>query len=280
MVTQLSVGTLDELVEAVRASTTLSIVGSDSGRAFRRNVSAEAELRVGLEGIVSHDASDQVVTVWAGTPVSCLNDELKRAGQCVPFLGGPWSCEGTVGGRLSLNLPHSLEAGCGNWRDWVLGLTVVRPDGTAARAGSKAVKNVAGYDVHRFLVGARGSLGVIAQVILRTFPVSALPPPDLVRFSTEMPAKGVIQRVQMSDLESAKESFGASILACHPRTATIYAACESLESVRRFGHDWVLGWGMGDGNLLPLEPIAARYMGRARSIFDPNGKLNPGEWPL
>jgi glycolate oxidase FAD binding subunit len=230
-----------------------------------------------MAGVIAHDVADQVVTVWAGTRIEDLNAEMASAGQCIPYAPGPLTKGGTVGGRLSLNLPHALEAACGTWRDWVLGLTVVRADGTIAKAGSKAVKNVAGYDVQKLLVGARGALAVVAQVILRTYPVKALPPLD-VEVTAEVPALGAIQRVLRSDLDAASAS--PDIVALHRATATIYRRCESLEKVPRFEHDWLLGWGLGSGNVLPLKATEARLMRRAKSILDPAGKLNPGEWPL
>src|SRR5476651_1570951 len=77
--------------------------------------------------------------------------------------------------EIAFNLPHTLQAQYGSWRDWILGMRVVQADGTFAKCGSKAVKNVAGYDVQKLMIGARGTLGLIAEVTLRTFPVKALP---------------------------------------------------------------------------------------------------------
>src|SRR5205823_6468495 len=80
---------------------------------------------------------------------------------------------------LDYNFPHALEAQCGSWRDWVLGMRIALPDGRIVKTGSQAVKNVAGYDVHKLMIGARATLGVVLDVILRVFPVSALPKPEL-----------------------------------------------------------------------------------------------------
>ncbi len=275
----MTVCSLSDLVEAVRTSETLRIVGSNSGCAYRCDAASAPELKIGLSGVIAHDVADQVVSVWAGTSIAEMQEQLAKAGQCIPLGTGPWDAPGagTVGGHLSLNLPHSLEAGCGSWRDWVLGLTVVRPDGTVAKAGSKAVKNVAGYDVQKLFVGGRGALGVVAEVILRTFPLKALPAPDLELRAPARSACGILQRTLPTDFARALDDCREALLASHPGTSTLYRESEDLSSVPRYESDWLIGWGLGPGNLRFLDPDQVKFMRRAKQIFDPTGKLNPGE---
>ena len=243
---------------------------------FRCDSVGDAVLTVGLTGIAQLDAADQVVEVWAGTTFAELQAELASHGQCLPYAG--FSCiafeglskvTGTVGGQLSLNLPHALEADCGNWRDWLLGATVVLADGMVAKAGSRVVKNVTGYDVHRFLVGARGRLGVVAKVALRTFPLKALPPLDLELIAPASPT-GYIQRTLRTDFQPAQAS-AQDLIATNPRTCTLYCSAPP----KRFAHDWLIGWGQASANVPGPDPAAAEYTKRAKGIFDPTGKLNP-----
>ncbi|HWD41657.1 MAG TPA: FAD-binding oxidoreductase [Fimbriimonas sp.] len=268
--------TLQDLVEAVRSLSAVSLVGSDSGRAFRVPSSGSAaSLKVGLSGIISHDVDDQVVTVYAGTPLEDLQRALKTTGQCLPWTDLFHPSEelpGTVGGRISLNLPHAYEADCGNWRDWVLGGKVVQADGTVAKIGSKAVKNVAGYDVQKLLVGARGTLAVLAEVTLRTYPLKALPRKDLEVFRNS--ERGLILRTQATDFERAVREAGSDLLATHPRTSTLYLAKESAPA---YPYSWSVGWGLGSANLKFEDATAVHYMKRAKEMLDPTGKLNPGE---
>jgi glycolate oxidase FAD binding subunit len=56
-------------------------------------------------------------------------------------------------------------------RDLVIGMTLVLADGTIAKTGGKVVKNVAGYDLHKLLIGSFGTLGVVAEVNFRLHPV-------------------------------------------------------------------------------------------------------------
>jgi glycolate oxidase FAD binding subunit len=166
----------EELARAVAELGGVRIVGADTHAAWRPPAPQGVPILdlTRLAGVVEFHPDDQVVVVRAGTRIADLQAAVEARGQCLPVLERQ---EGTVGGALMMNLPHSLERICGGWRDWVLGMTVVRADGTIARCGSQAVKNVAGYDIHRFLVGTRGTLAVVAEAILRTYPLASLPVP-------------------------------------------------------------------------------------------------------
>src|SRR5918996_6427537 len=59
----------------------------------------------------------------------------------------------------------------GSMRDLVIGVTMVLADGTVARSGGHVIKNVAGYDLAKLLHGSYGTLGVLAEVVLRLHPV-------------------------------------------------------------------------------------------------------------
>ncbi|MEQ1933266.1 MAG: FAD-binding oxidoreductase [Fimbriimonadaceae bacterium] len=114
-----------------------------------------AELvKVGVTGFTHLSPADLVCVVGAGTPISWLNQELENSGLTV----GCRTDGGTVGGAVSTD---------GNWRRWVLGMTIVRADGSIARCGSRVVKSVAGYDAHKLFIGSRGAFGAIAEVALR-----------------------------------------------------------------------------------------------------------------
>ena len=67
-------------------------------------------------------------------------------------------------------------------RDQILGINMIRADGTKAKAGGRVVKNVAGYDLMRLLCGSWGSLALITQVTLRVKP--------LINFSRVVTIKG------------------------------------------------------------------------------------------
>jgi glycolate oxidase FAD binding subunit len=119
-----------------------------------------------LSGIVEHVEGDLTVVVRAGTPLEALNRELASAGQFVP-LDPPLPSRATVGGVLALGEPGFRRRPGARPRDLLLGLEAILADGTKVKAGGRVVKNVAGYELSKLLVGSAGTLAVITRVCLR-----------------------------------------------------------------------------------------------------------------
>jgi hypothetical protein len=241
--------------------------------------------------LIEFSPDDQVLKVSTKASLTEIQKALGEHGQCLPIASHKDSLffNGAMGSLrhcLDFNLPHALEAQCGTWRDWVLGMTIVQADGTVAKSGSHAVKNVAGYDVHKLMIGARGTLGIVAEVILRTYPVSALPKPDLQvtyqfgnwRENAILRQQPVwIQRTRPSDFADAVKEAGERLLEADWASSTLCAALPAELDLPRFEGDWVLRSGAGAKNLQFTDPTQIRLMKRAKEIFDPAGKLNPGE---
>jgi FAD/FMN-containing dehydrogenase len=273
---------LEELAEALRGPGPFSPRGTRSKERFLRPTpdgTTDIDLTA-LTGIVEHHPQDQVVVVRAGTRIDELQRELAESGQALPLAWPPdlfpdaeplfAGLPGTLGGGLSTNLPHALEGATGSWRDWVLGMTVVRPDGTIAKCGSQAVKNVAGYDVQRLFIGARGTLAVVAEVILRTISLPAIPMPSLIRGPSPPEEADWIQRTLRTDFRHALDALGERLVGGDEETATLWAAVGD-ESPARFPSDWVLH---RDAEI--ESPILRGLMKRTKEILDPRRKLNPG----
>ena len=279
--------TLEELADAVRDAGRIEVLGSGSHVAFDvRGPEGCAGLddwsvALGhptvlmmhrLSGIVEHHPEDMVVVVRAGTRLTDLQNSLAERGQCIPW-ASPLGDIGTVGGLLALGLPNGLEARCGGWRDWCLGMTIVRPDGRVARSGSQAVKSVAGYDVHKLMIGARGTLGVIAEVILRTLPLGARPEPTWSAKETLSASDLRIQRTLATDFATLLSAARGLPQVADEGTSTLWSADAELP---RFEHDWVMRAGCGSRNLEPFDAVHTGWMRRAKKLLDPEGKLNPG----
>ena len=135
----------------------------------------EADLVVStqnLNRIIDHAVGDLTVTVEAGIKLAQLQEKLYTTGQFLP-LDPAYPQKATLGGIISTADTGSWRQGYGGVRDLVLGISFVRADGKIAKAGGRVVKNVAGYDLMKLLTGSYGTLGVITQVTLRTYP---LPP--------------------------------------------------------------------------------------------------------
>ena len=126
----------------------------------------------GLDAIVEHNAGDMTAVLQAGAPLGRVQEELAAGGQMLaidPWLGP--EVETTVGGVLATGDSGPLRHRHGGPRDLVLGATVALSDGTLARAGGKVIKNVAGYDLAKLLVGSFGTLGAILEVAVRLHPL-------------------------------------------------------------------------------------------------------------
>ena len=123
-----------------------------------------------LAGIEIYEPADLTLTAGAGTPVRDIDRELRANGQWAPF-DPPFVLERTLGGLTATGESGPLWMGYGELRNHVLGATVVTGDGRVVRLGGRVVKNVAGYDLLKPIVGSRGSLGVITSVCLRAFPL-------------------------------------------------------------------------------------------------------------
>lgn len=116
-------------------------------------------------GIDWIQAEEMTVCCGAGTPVDDLDRALAEVGQRVALPPG-----GTVGGALAVGRSGIDRLGRGPVRDAVLQVRYVSAAGTVVKAGGPTVKNVSGFDVCRLLVGSRGTLGFLGEVILRTWP--------------------------------------------------------------------------------------------------------------
>lgn len=119
----------------------------------------------GLSGIKTYAPHDLYVTAGAGTTLMELQAFLETESRYLP-VASPWP-EATLGGVLASNLNAPLRMRYGGLRDQVLGMTILTGDGRTICAGRPVVKNVAGYDLTKLLVGSFGTLGLITEVTLK-----------------------------------------------------------------------------------------------------------------
>ena len=125
-----------------------------------------------LNQILEHSPGDFTVRVQAGTPLVELQAALAHHGQWLA-VDAPWGqpSQGSVGGLVARGLAGGFRQRYLGIRDQVIGISLLRADGTAAKAGGQVVKNVAGYDLMRLLAGSWGSLALITELNLRTLPI-------------------------------------------------------------------------------------------------------------
>jgi glycolate oxidase FAD binding subunit len=136
-----------------------------------------------MNKVLEQSPKDMTVTVQAGITLEALQRHLAWQDQWLPVdppaAAGRLPGQRTIGGLIATNSLGPLrigggEGGGGDWRLLVLGMKWVDAHGTLMASGCRTMKNVAGYPLHRMLIGSAGTLGVIAEVTLRTF----VRPPD------------------------------------------------------------------------------------------------------
>ncbi len=177
-------------------------------------------LRTGkLDRVVEHSPSDQIVVAEAGLPLAALQRTLAVHGQRLA-LDPPSSDRATVGGVVAANAFGPRRTRFGTARDLIIGLSMVRADGVAARGGGKVVKNVAGFDLPRLLVGSLGTLGLITTATFRLHPLPEASATVTVDQPTGAQVRALVTAIRDAQLE--------------PTSVTLLAGPEGLRLGVRF----------------------------------------------
>lgn len=160
-----------EIAAAVREAAAnrapLRIVGRGTWLAAGSPVVADTRLSLQDDsGIVAYVPDDLTVTARAGTTLRELSETLATHNQWIA-LDPEGEHEATLGATVATCSYGPAAALFGTPRDQVLGMTVILGTGDVIRAGGRVVKNVAGFDLTRLMIGAWGTLGVITEITLR-----------------------------------------------------------------------------------------------------------------
>ena len=146
--------TIGELQKRVKNANQLRITNSPSS-------SNEELLNMSsYTGVVEYFPEELVITVKAGTTTQEINKVLGENNQALPFFIE--DSEKTIGSLYSTS--------GADLSDSVLGVQIINGKGDLLNFGGQVMKNVAGYDVSRLLVGSMGKLAVITQVSFKVFP--------------------------------------------------------------------------------------------------------------
>ncbi len=123
-----------------------------------------------LARVVEHAWGDMTATAQAGCAIASMQAMLAQHGQRLA-LDPLWPDRATLGGVVATNDSGALRLRYGTARDMLLGVMVALPDGTLAKSGGKVVKNVAGYDLPKLMIGALGTLGIVVEATVRLYPL-------------------------------------------------------------------------------------------------------------
>jgi len=163
--------TIEEVQAAVHGAKSLAVRGNGTKPALAIAWRETAVLSTRhLSGILAYEPNEYTFTAYAGTAVSEITAALAQNNQYLPF-DPLWVAAGaTLGGTVAANASGSGRYRYGGVRDFILGVAFVDGKGDLVRAGGKVVKNAAGFDIPKFMVGSLGRYGMLVELTFKVFP--------------------------------------------------------------------------------------------------------------
>jgi glycolate dehydrogenase FAD-binding subunit len=199
------VGSVEETSELMKLASREGLVVSPRGSGTKIHLGdppASLDLIVStarMNEIIEHVPGDQVVRLQAGIKLQDLQEQLSGSDQMLAI--DPPERGATIGGIIAANASGPRRYRYGTIRDLIIGITVVLHDGTVAKAGSKVVKNVAGYDLSKLFTGSLGTLGIIVTANFRLHPIPQVSRTVAVEVESPEAAAGAAQAMMHSQVE-------------------------------------------------------------------------------
>jgi glycolate oxidase FAD binding subunit len=219
--------TIEELQSIVRAHPHVLLRGGGTKPALStsRNGAVAIDLAA-LTGMLEYEPGEFVFTALAGTRLSEVRAQLAEHGQYLPFDPLLVDEGATLGGTIASGANGPGRYRYGGVRDFLLGVRFVNGAGEIVHAGGKVVKNSAGFDIPKLMVGSLGQFGALVEVSFKVFPkpeayttirltCAALPdalnvvqrlytsPLDIDSFDLEPTATGTLVWLRLAGLKSA-----------------------------------------------------------------------------
>ena len=297
--------TLLDFASDVGSSGSVAVAGGRTRWSTGGPLDADARVLTAPAGIVAYAAPEMTVQVRAGTSVAALDAALAEHGQrcALPDRGG------TVGGAVAVGENVLEVMGRGRLRDAVLQVRFVSAGGEVVTGGGPVVKNVTGFNLPKLMTGSLGTLGLLAEFVLRTNPIPAaqrwlaIDGIDATAVLSVIYRAGAVltdgtstwilleghepdieaDQAQLGSLGELVEVDGPPPLPPHrwslsPADAANFAADHP-------GRPFVASLGVGTvwcdapQPARPVDPAASVVAERLKTNFDPTGRLNPGRVP-
>jgi len=123
-----------------------------------------------VSGILSYDPGEFTFTALAGTPVAEVQHQLHLNGQYLPFDPILVKKGATLGGTVASGINGPSRYRYGGMRDFLLSARFLNSQGEIIKSGEKVVKNSAGFDFHKLMIGSLGRLGILVDLTFKVFP--------------------------------------------------------------------------------------------------------------
>lgn len=153
-----------------------------------------------LNRLLGYDPRDLTVSVQAGMPYCELERILAEHRQMLP-LDPAWASDSTVGGVIAANLSGPRRRLYGTARDMIIGMTFATLEGKLVSSGGNVVKNVAGLDMAKLMIGSFGTLAAIAQINFKVFPIPTRQQSFVMHFRSAAEAFAERDRILQSVLQ-------------------------------------------------------------------------------
>ena len=149
-----------------RGKAPLHITGGEQNDAKSETVSLSK-----LNRVLIYEPQEMIISVQPGIILGELQKVLALKGQWLPTLVASESLEMTLGAAVAADHFHPRALNCGALRTTILGGTFCTISGEIFKSGSRVVKSVAGYDIHRAFCGSRGRFGIILDLTMKIQPL-------------------------------------------------------------------------------------------------------------
>lgn len=219
-----------------------------------------------LTGIVEYAPGEFVFTARAGTRLQEIAATLAEHRQYLPFDPPLAPAGATLGGAIATGLSGSGRQRYGGVRDFLIGVRFVDGQGRLVRGGGKVVKNAAGFDLPKLLVGSMGRLGVIVEASFKVFPQ----PPQYATVRAPQPTLDDALTA-IARLNSSTFDIEALDLLIEDRTPVLYIRQGGLATTLDARQKSLITW-LGNG--APLSNEAAFWADGG--VFG----WAPAEWTL
>jgi len=200
--------TAEELAEALRRAAlherTITLAGKGTKRLMAGPIEPADECisTAGLHGVLQYEPRDLTISVEAGLPWREFTRLLAQNRQMVP-LDPPFAAEATVGGVIAANSSGPRRRLYGTARDLVIGMRFATLQGKVVQSGGMVVKNVAGLDMAKLMIGSFGTLAAITVVNFKLLPMPELERSFVLAFESLPAAMGARGRLLKSALQPA-----------------------------------------------------------------------------
>ena len=180
-----------QVKENIEHGLAMQITAGNSKTFYAQEITGEALSVKEHSGVVHYEPTELVISARCGSRLQAIESILAEQNQMLAFDPPTFSEHTTLGGCIAAGLSGPRRPFAGAARDATLGISMINGNGEILKFGGEVMKNVAGYDVSRLLVGSMGTLGIILDMSLKV-----LPRPELEMTSCfELTERASISRV-------------------------------------------------------------------------------------